>query len=376
MRTLKIAAAALCAMGLCAADSPARDHRKARIVWDESTRALVQRGGVYGRMARLANGEILCAFEWAGRVWVRRSADEGKTWSDPRQVVEYPFGNAANPELLVLKDGSVLLFYNERPRDRVHPFTIRSATSRDHGLTWSEPVLHYEAGTTSQTGCWEPAAIQLPSGEIQLFFANEKPYPETNEQEITMLRSADNGATWSDPQRVGFRAGFRDGMPVPLVLANGAGIVVAIEDNGMAGRFKPAVLFTPAEDNWTQGEVTGDSDRRWAALEEQLPAPVYAGAPYIRQFPSGETVLSIQSAEDRNRIDTHTVSRMVVYIGDSSARNFTGKSIPFDVPPDTGGLWNSLFIKNERTVTAISSTVVDGVRGLWAIDGYLEYQEN
>jgi hypothetical protein len=64
---------------------------------------------------------------------------------------------------------------------------------------------------------------------------------------------------------------------------------------------------------------------------------------------------------------------MVVYLGDSEARNFTGKSVPFPVVPEASGLWNALFIKDETTVTAISGTVINGVRGLWAIDGTLDY---
>ena len=36
---------------------------------------------------------------------------------------------------------------------------------------------------------------------------------------------------------------------------------------------------------------------------------------------------------------------------------------------------NSLFIRSDSTVTTISGTVVDGVRGIWAIDGKLTYPE-
>ena len=238
-------------------------------------------------------------------------------------------------------------------------------------MTWGDYQLVYQAGTDHGTGCWEPAQIQLPSGEIQLFFSNEKPYPTTTEQEITLVRSHNNGATWSAPQRVSFRPGHRDGMPVPLALAGQKGIVIAIEDNGLAGKFKPAIICTSLADNWTQGYAGAGSPRRWAALEVQLPNPVYAGAPYIRQFPSGETVLSVQSAEGRASVGSLDQSQMVVYVGDSEARNFTAKSVPFPVPAGSQGLWNSLFIKNPTTVTAISQTALDGIRGLWAVDGVL-----
>ena len=60
---------------------------------------------------------------------------------------------------------------------------------------------------------------------------------------------------------------------------------------------------------------------------------------------------------------------MVVYLGDSRAKHFAGKSVPFVIASDTGGKWNSLFVKDANTVTAISSTTIEGVRGLWAVDG-------
>lgn len=332
-----------------------------QIVWDSATLTLIQAGGVYGRMVRLPDREILCSFEWNGAIYVRRSADEGSTWSDAVQAASYDFGTPANPEMLVLQNGWVLLAYNERPSDGVHPYTIKVGFSQDGGHTWGGYSLVYQAGSTADTGCWEPAALQLPAGEIQLYFSNEAPYGSTGEQEITLVRSFDNGATWTAPERASFRPGHRDGMPVPLALNDGSGVVLSIEDNGLSGTFKPAVVSPPTA-------------TRWAALVPDLPAPVYAGAPYLRQFPSGETVLSLQSGDGRSDPGTLNFSQMAVYVGDDTAHGFTNVSLPFAVPAGSNGLWNSLFIKNAVTVTAISGTTIGGVAGLWAIDGRLEYQ--
>jgi hypothetical protein len=314
---------------------------------------------------RARNNDILCSYERAGKIFVARSRDEGRTWDDEVLAAEYPFGNAPNPELLLLDNGWVLLSYNERPNDRLHPFAISLAFSRNEGGQWEGHRQIYVAGIDPGTGCWEPAAVQMPSGEVQLFFANENPYPNSTEQEITMLRSADRGETWSEPKQVSLRPEHRDGMPVPLLLADGSGLAIAIEDNGVAGAFKPSIVFTALEDTWSQSS-------RLAALDPQLPEPVYAGAPYLRQFPRGETVLSVQSGEGRSRQSTLTYSQMVVYIGDASARHFANGAVPFPIAPEGSGLWNSLFIKNETTVTAITGGVVNGTRGLWAIDGRMQ----
>lgn len=334
------------------------------VVWDKSTLVQVARGGSYARMVRVAGGDILCCFESRGAAMLTRSADDGATWSRPQVVATAPSGTASNPELLVLADGKILYFYNERPNDGVHHFTIQVSASADNGRTWKRLSTAYTADTVSKNGCWEPSAIQLPSGEIQLFFANEYPYQDSDEQEITLLRSFDGGRTWSAPKTISFRPGHRDGMPVPLILADGKGIVVAIEDNGYTPMFTPAIIHTSIEHNWNQSYAGAASPRRWRAIN--APTSVeWGGAPYIRQMPSGETILSFQSSVGRD------YPQMVVYVGDPNARNFGGRSVPFDVPLGQGGWWGSIFIKNATTVTAVSS--FSG--GVWAIDGHLQQSD-
>jgi hypothetical protein len=347
-----------------------------RIEWDPGTLTLIHLGGCYGRMIRLQNGEWLACFETGGAVGVRHSPDEGRTWSKPIVVVRWSDGSLANPELLQLRDGTVLCFYNKRPAnapptvgaaiDGRPAFAIAVVRGDAGGRVWGAPSRLYSAGTTFDNGCWEPAAIELASGEVQVYFANEGPHRASHEQEITMLRSFDGGRSWSDPETVAFRAGHRDGMPSPLVLANGRGIAVAIEDNGLDGSFKPVIVFTSVEDNWRSGPVGGDSPQRWGALRTPLPSRVYAGAPSLRQFPCGRTLLSFQQS-DKGTV--HEDLRMMVCIGDASARDFGASTQPFPVEPGSGQYWNSLSVKNARTVVALSTTSIGGVWGLWSIEG-------
>lgn len=339
------------------------------IRWDEGTLTLVQAGALYGRMIRLQNGDILCSYESRGKSWVRLSRDNGKSWQHAILVQEMTCAAAANPELLRLKNGRVLLFYNQRPRDGVHPFAVGYCFSDDNGKTWQRPdKLIYEAAPQAGQGCWEPAAIQLASGEIQLFFANEFPYKANDDQEITLMRSFDNGATWKSPETVCYRKGHRDGMPVPLVLQDGKGIVLAIEDNGLSpgNQLQPAIIRTSMAANWKQAVISGDSAQRWSALNPPLPVGRYGGAPYLRQLLGGAMILSFQEAEN------NTVKpKMVVCIGDKEAHNFASPSLPFGRYVDAGQAWNSLFLKDAQTITALSSTQIKGIRGLWAIDGHV-----
>lgn len=339
--------------------------KPAEIKWDKTTQVLIEPGALYGRMIRLQSGAILCCYEKNGASWVKTSRDEGRTWSNAVLVAKFDFGTAANPEILQLKNGEVLLFFNLRPRDGKHVFAIGMARSRDNGARWEvqdKPL--YEAGTAFENGCWEPCARQLPSGEILLFFADEGPYDKSNEQQISLMISRDNGSSWDKPRAFSFRKGHRDGMPVPLLLPDG-GVAVAIEDNGLTPdkHFKPVIIYAPPDLDWNSAPVDGNSPRRWAAVST-WPDGVYAGAPYLIRLPNGAMLLSVQS--DEGRTDT---PQMVVYIGDVNAKNFGSHSVPFFLSKGSKGQWNSLFAKNENTVTALTSARINGTFGLWAIDG-------
>jgi hypothetical protein len=342
----------------------------AGIKWDSAQPVLIQAGGHYGRITRIAKDTLIAGFDFKRAIHIRLSHDEGRTWEAPVKVAESAAGILTNTELCALKNGDVLCFFNLRPHHGGKvAYSIGLSRSSDGAKTWSAPATLHSAGLEFGDGCWEPAAIQLPAGEVQVYFANEGPFPRSNEQEISMLRSADNGLTWSPSERITFRKNSRDGMPVPIVATDLDCILLAIEDNGLHGTFKPVIVSTTLErGGWRDGPVGGDSPRRWSALAKPLDRKTYAGAPYLRRFPNGRFVLSYQLAESGNMRE----SRMAVSLGSNRARDFGEPSFPF--PDGAGGaqLWNALFIKNDRTITAITETTRNGVHGIWAVDGTLE----
>lgn len=341
-------------------DAAGSSTRTPRIVWDQSTVRLLREGGCYARIRRLDRKRLLAAYELGGAVRVSFSDDAGRTWGGETEVVHISYGNAANPELVILDSQHVLLLYNERPTDGKHPFAIAACASADAGKTWSAPRVLYAAGTRFGDGCWEPAGVRMPGGDVWVVFANEGPYPQTDEQEITLVRSRDGGNTWSDPRCVSFRPGGRDGMPVPMLDASGRGVLMAIEDSGLVGLMKPVIVAVRLEE-----AATPDSPRRWPALAEPLPPDVYAGAPYLVRLSSRRTLLSVQSTEGRR------AERMVVYVGDGNAGGFRNGTEPFRLPPDVAGRWNSLFVHSPRAITAVCTTTMEGTSGVWLVDGRL-----
>ncbi|GAA4314330.1 hypothetical protein GCM10023149_10460 [Mucilaginibacter gynuensis] len=351
------------------------------IVWDQSTlkqvAPLADNGGAnYGRMIQLYNGDLLCIYESRGGVECSTSKDLGKTWLAPVVIAVRAEGiNMAVPEILELKDHSLLASYNPRPykvkgvTDTTKHFGIRTKKSYDGGKTWQDERLIYEAGAEFENGCWEPAQIQLPSGEVQLYFSDEGVYRKSNEQNISIFRSADNGLTWTEkPEIASFRPRHRDGMPVPIILKGEKTIAFSIEDNAV-GQFKPSIIRNTFKQNWKKSVDANDAERNYA-LAVPLPDSVYAGAPYLRQLHNGQTILAYQSTQGRGH--NWEQACMQIAVGDSKAMNFQQVTTPFSVPNDKHGLWNSLCVLNDDTVIALTSTNAYGNRNaVWMIKGRL-----
>lgn len=339
-----------------------------RIAWDYSSMRRIAPQGErtsgwvgYPRVRRLSNGDLLAVYETGGNVEIKRSSDNGGTWSSSSVLFEKHIASAgaddvgvnkANGEFIELANGDLIAACNYRPAaDGITPFAIAVKRSFDKGVTWTAPKVVFEGGVSFHNGCWEPSFLQLPSGEVQIYFANEAPYTNSDEQEISMLSSVDKGENWSDNiTTVCFREGFRDGMPVPVL--SGDEILLSIEDN-VDGQFKPWVVRTNVSDPWAT-PASGTSTNREAAHQKELPASVYAGAPYLLKLPSGETVLSYQTTMGRSA--NWELSTMEVAVGDKDGWNFSRLSRPFNVPLDREAKWNSISLWDENTVVAASTT--------------------
>lgn len=125
-----------------------------------------------GDLIVLKDGSLLAAWsefyggnrdDSAGRISAKKSTDGGRTWSEPRVVVENTGQeNVMSVSFLRLASGEILLFYLEKNSRSDLDVLVRR--SRDEGETWSDPVT-----VTRDEGYWvmnNARVVQLKSGRI------------------------------------------------------------------------------------------------------------------------------------------------------------------------------------------------------------------
>ena len=343
-----------------------------RIAWDKSSlQRLVNPNGYasYARMIELSNGDFMCVYEEDGNIEMIRSTNKAKTWSNPMRIATNKDNVfMAVPDIVQLTTGEIIISYNPRPGK---PFTedrhfgIATIISKDNGVTWRNDKVIYEAGITFETGCWEPYILELPNGELQLYFANEADY-NTHEQNISMFRSTDKGVSWGEREIVSFSPSSRDGMPVSLYLEESDEIIMAIEDN-FAYNFKPAIIRT--NNDWKNAPVGRNTPDRVYALDHDQRTPTYQGAPYLRKLPSGNIVLGYQGTDGEINHDMSN-AQLCVEVGDETGRNFSSNTKPFNVPSGKSGLWNSLSVMDGKVWGVSATNAYSNKSEIWTIAGY------
>jgi sialidase-1 len=100
------------------------------------------------------NGDLIAAIDervpscgdlkWSGdiNIVIRRSTNNGKTWSEIEKIVDFPPGkSASDPSMIVDKvTGEIFLFYNFMDLDNEKDiYYLHVTKSSDNGLTWSKP---------------------------------------------------------------------------------------------------------------------------------------------------------------------------------------------------------------------------------------------
>ena len=325
---------------------------------DELKRPLI----AYPRVKKLHNGRFMLMYQGtrigADIFWAL--SDDGMKWEYKGKVFERrPTVNGggeqddlrySSADAIVLRNGDILAISPFRCNKGYYDYAstngISVRRSTDNGETWGEEEIVF-IGTN-----WEPSALQLPSGEIHVYFTDNDPTWRVHDSGTSLLRSLDNGHTWEsqchiirqyrtetslkkDPT-VTARV-YTDQMPVSCLLNGTNKTITALESMDADDKYFISLAWN--DDNWAHtlvGDDVGPAERQNNAFD--------GCAPYIAQFPSGETVLA------------YNIRSFFMRIGDAQGKNFAEVE-PFEPFGTVVGYWGAIEMLDSHTVMA---TVPDG----------------
>lgn len=334
----------------------------------------------YPRICRIGNGDYMLMWQsngvggGNGRDTYYALSHDLKEWKDmgklfaSRSVKTY-LGTTAtqmhtNANAIVLSDGRLMAvssFYtldvysksgvdkddNYNLSDGTKDQGIRIKFSSDNGQTWTAEQLIYNGPN------WECHLMEAPDGQLQCYFSESRPKISGSHSGTSLVVSDDGGKTWTPgpgnkPYRVmrklwedasntgGVSYKFTYQMPVGIRLNGMDQMAFSMEccSNSISAlQHYVSVVYSPVSGGWKHLEgaeigPTGDNLENF----------VKAAAPYLVQFPSGETVLSYCSSGLRYRM------------GDAKAGNFGAENIML---PNTSGSWAGMGNDTDHTVIAV-----------------------
>lgn len=335
----------------------------------------------YPRVKKLSNGQYILFFQdgrWGPNVYYTRSSD-GIVWDEPTLLFashltynDTYLRGYATCDAIELENGDIVVgaIFQATKKDDSSPSPSRwlmtekgivTKISKDGGDTWSEQQIVYHGR------CWEPSFLQLPDGTVQMYFTHSGPKDaiygsamgSNVSSGVAMLTSSDNGQSWSPmalsypyvakrivQQQIYEENGiqiFTDQMPVAVLLNDNKTILMAVESllPDKSGHTISIIRSHDFFEQTLEENEYGPYDRDDFATS--------GAAPYIVQFPSGETVLSLFYKQK------HTL-----YIGNETGTEFYYGSPYYPLIHQNVGMWGDMFVADSHTLIASASdTIVD-----------------
>ncbi|PYH97165.1 neuraminidase [Aspergillus ellipticus CBS 707.79] len=327
---------------------PPGDARLAgnRIVHNDERLLSSQAAGTYPRLARLHDGRILASFTrfYGGgerALIVSISHDNGRTFHDHGEVTR-GHGDVDNTFLLEVGPGIVLAAFRNHengPNGPVH-FRITVCRSNDSGRTWS--FASQAAEKPAPLGIWEPfMRIGRRPDEVQLTYSQEFAH---NNQCTMLVRSYDQGSTWTPPQCLhGAQDPRRDGMNgIARTWDNGREALVMVFETTSYGTFDVEALLS-----YDDGETWG-----WRHQVYVPPQGHNAGAPQIASLGDGSLAVIFMTDEDCNEVSWTKNACVKVVFGAPPVEGRVQWTRPTTICADMSH-WPGIFALDDRHLLAL-----------------------
>ncbi len=106
------------------------------------------------------------------RLYLRRSRDEARTWSEPTLCMDTPGYFVVNNDRVVLTRGGRLVVpacrHERTPAGKFKPGLALCFLSDDLGVTWSKGATELVAPESSRSGLQEPGVVELKDGRLMM----------------------------------------------------------------------------------------------------------------------------------------------------------------------------------------------------------------
>jgi hypothetical protein len=201
----------------------------------------------------------------ANEVILRRSADRGRTWTPPETLPKpYPVPLELPTGVVGLVDGTLILScstWREWDGDCPYGHRVTTMRSADGGRTWSEPIDIFH-DTENRIGFWEARIAQL-SGDLLLATCWAHDWQADQDLPNHFALSHDGGRMWGPP--AASPAPGQTGWPLSL----GDGRILFVYNHRKPPVGLRAQVADVARGQWTtvyDGEVWSPEDRRTGSI--------------------------------------------------------------------------------------------------------------
>lgn len=273
-----------------------------------------------GKDTHYSLSKDLKTWEYMGYLWKSYDVVTSVGTNDVRYFTNPNGIVLSNGELLAIAAFRAVKAYSRQDAQSDQGLIVKR--SKDGGRTWFGETEIYHGP------CWEAHLIELPSGQIQAFYSESRPWISSSHSGTGMVYSDDGGATWSpklgDHMRVmrkqwwnihpsvtkyGPMYCFTYQMPVGVILNNSNKFAFAMESanerevkssGDFSDHFSIAIAFSKDDGKWEnlQNEDVLPREQRIDSLVSR------GAAPYLIQFPSGECLLAYGGTDSKQHMMT------------------------------------------------------------------------